>query len=117
MKIRILAVLAMLAVARMAAAEFEIVTQVRATELSPSNIILPSTTNGMMTYRPCAGECDADYKRARLTNATRFSVAGRPVKYADFLREFSLIKNGKNSYALVSVDLKTKTVTGIDIKG
>ena len=104
MKIRILAVLTMLAVARMAAAEFEIVTQVKATELSPSNIILPSTTNGMMTYRPCAGEC-----------ATK--VAGRPVKYADFLKQFALIKNGRNSYALVSVDLKTKTVTGINIKG
>jgi len=121
MKIRILAriltVVAALAVAPIAAADLEIVTQVRAIELSPSNMILPGTTNGMMTYRPCAGECDKDYKRARLTDATRFSIAGKPVKYADFLKRLALIKNGAESYALISVDLNTKTVTGINIKG
>jgi hypothetical protein len=117
MKIRIMAILAILAVARIAAADFEIVTLVKATELSPSNMILPGTANGMMTYRPCAGECDENYKRARLTEATRFSIAGKQVKYADFLRTFSEIKNGANSYALISVDTTTKTVTGINIKG
>ena len=113
---RILAIVAALAVAPIAAADLEIVTLVKATELSPSNMILPGTTNGMMTYRPCVGECDEVYKRARLTDATRFSVAGKPVKYADFLRTFSDIKNGADSYALISVDTTTKTVTGINIK-
>lgn len=117
MKIRILAILAMLAVGFAAAADMEIVTLVRATELSPSNMILPATTNGMMTYKPCVGECDEDYKRARLTDATRFSVAGKQMKYADFLRQYSVIKNGANSYALISVDTTTKTVTGINIRG
>jgi hypothetical protein len=116
MKIKILAILAALAVAPIAAADFEIVTLVKAIELSPSNMILPGTTNGMMTYRPCAGECDKAYQRARLTDGTRFSVAGKPVKYADFLTFYSDIKNGADSYALLSVDTKTKTVTGINIK-
>ncbi len=56
-----------------------IVTEVEAIELSPSNIILPGSVNGMVTFRACEGECDAEYRRARLTDATRFVVNGQAV--------------------------------------
>lgn len=95
----------------------ELVTLVEATELSPSNIIFPQSVNGMMTFRPCADACDADYERARLTGETQFTVNGRGVKFADFQKSFSIIKTNKDSYALVSVDTKTKTVVSIQIQG
>jgi len=55
MKIRLLAILATLSVAPIAAADVESVTLVKATDLSPSNVISPTIANGMMTYRPCVG--------------------------------------------------------------
>lgn len=107
----------MLAASQATIAEFEIVTLVRAVELSPSNMILPATTNGMMTYKPCAGECDDEYERARLTAETTFSVEGKSVKFDDFRVKFAAIRKEEDSYALLSVDTKTKTVTNVDIAG
>jgi hypothetical protein len=105
-----------LAASPAAIADFEIETLVRAVELSPSNIILPASTNGMVTYRPCAGECEAEYQRARLTDETRFRVGGRAVKkFDDFRVQFAALRSDPNSYALISVDTKTKTVTSINI--
>ena len=103
--------------AQSAFADRVIVTEVEAVELSPSNIILPGTVNGMMTYRPCEDDCDAQYERARLTESTSFVVNGQAVKWEDFRVDFTTIKAGDDSYALVSVDLSTNTVTSIRIQG
>lgn len=110
-----LCVIALLACCAPALAEIELVTLVRAVETSPAHIILPATTNGMMTYRACSGECDEEYERARLTENTSFSVAGKAVKFDDFRQVFAEIKNLKDSYALVSVDTKLGTVTNINL--
>jgi hypothetical protein len=108
-------VAALLACSTPALAEFEIVTLVNAVETSPVNIILPATTNGMMTYRGCSAECDKEYERARLTDGTSFTVEGKAVKYDDFRQVYTEIKNLENSYALVSVDMKTGTVMSINL--
>lgn len=100
-----------------ATAEHRMVTLIDAVETEPSDMILPATTGGMMTYRACSKGCEREFERARLTAETRFSVAGKPVKFEDFQRVFTEIKRKKTSYALVSVDTKTKTVTSIDIAG
>ncbi len=96
-------------------AEFQIVTLVNAVETSPSNIILPATTNGMMTYRGCSEECDKEYERARLTDSTSFTVNGKAVKFDDFRLVYAEVKQLENSYALVSVDTRTGTVTSINL--
>lgn len=115
MKIRLLMTTVLLAATQMAIADFQMETLVRSVELSPSNIILPASTNGMVTYRPCAAKCEVEYERARLTEATRFRVGGKGVKFEDFRTKFTAIRTDANSYALISVDTKTKTVTSIDI--
>ncbi len=115
MRIRILAAAIAVFAAPAAVADFEIVTQVRAVEMSPSNMILPASTSGMMTYKPCADECDAEYERAQLSPETKFSVGGKAVKFEDFQEEFALARNDKDGYALLSVDITTKVVTSIDI--
>ncbi len=102
--------------AQSALADRVIVTEVEATELSPSNIILPGSVNGMVTFRPCADDCDAEYERARLTEATSFIVNGAAVKWEDFRVDFTTIRADEDSYALVSVDLRTNTVTRIEIQ-
>ena len=115
MKFRLIAALVAMCAGPLAYAEFEIVTLVRATELSPSNMIMPASTSGMMTYRPCADDCDLDYERARLTPTTVFTVEGKAVKFEDFQIVYATIKNAESSYALLSVETETNTVVSIDI--
>jgi len=86
-----------------------------AIELTPDNIILPATTNGTMTFRPCVGECEEEHQRARLTADTRFVVDGRAVKFDEFRRDHATLRRSKDSYALVSYETETNTVTTIEI--
>lgn len=117
MKTRTLMMALALLVTQSALADRVIVTEVDAVELSPSNIILPGSVNGMVTYRACAGECEAEYQRTRLTEATRFVVNGEAVRWDDFRVDFTTIRSDEDSYALLSVDLETNTITSIQIQG
>lgn len=98
-------------------ANAQLVTLVEAIELSPDNMILPGTLNGMVSFRPCAGECDAEHQRARLTQDTLFYVDGRALKYPDFRQQYAVIRSSQDGYALISVDTKTRTITSIRIQG
>ena len=119
LKIRKLAIAAAAAliIGVMQPAMSQIVTKVAAHELSPANIILPGSVSGMVTFRACDDGCDEDYSRARLTADTRFYVDGRTVKFDDFRQDFAVIKQRRNSYALLSVDVETNTITSILIQG
>lgn len=90
-------------------------TLMNAVETSPSNIILPGNTNGMVTFRPCDDQCDEEYERVSLNANTRFIVDGRAVKFDEFRREFATIKRAATSYALVSYDTETNTVISIQL--
>lgn len=113
MTVRAILIAALLMVAQPAFSQ--IVTAVAAVEASPANMILPGGTDGMMTFRPCDGDCDEDYIRVRLSAGTKFTVNGKAVKYADFRREFATIKRNQESYALVTYETQTNTVTSIEI--
>lgn len=115
MKIRKSLIILALAFCQPAIADYELVTLIDAVEMSPANMIMPATVNGMMTYKPCADECDIEYERARLTENTTFTVQGQRVKFDDFTKILNSIKQRESSYALVSVETKSKTVTSIDI--
>ena len=88
--------MAALAVAQPAIAEFE--TLINAVETAPANIIIPASNNGMMTFRPCADECDRDYERVRVTPETKFSVDGARVKWEDFSKVFPAIRQGDRDF-------------------
>ncbi len=90
---------------------------INAIETSPANIILPANTSGWVTFRPCAEECDKDYKRVKLSPRTTFSVNGKTVKFEEFRRNFAIIKRAETSYALVSYDTDTNTVISIQLAG
>ncbi len=113
MTVRAILIAALLMVAQPAFSQ--IVTAVAAVEASPANIILPGGTDGMITFRPCDGDCDEDYIRVRLSADTRFTVNGKAVKFAEFRREFATIKRDPRSYALVTYETQTNTVTSIQI--
>lgn len=113
MTVRAILITAILMVSQLASAQ--IVTMINAIEASPANIILPGGTDGMMTFRPCDGECKEDYIRVRLSANTKFTVDGKAVKYTDFRRELATIKRIETSYALVTYETETNTVTSIQI--
>ena len=100
------------------AAPEPLVTLVRAIEMSPSNMILPASTNGLMTFRPCADDegCEAEHERARLTADTQYSINGRGVKYEEFRKEFPVFKADGDAYALLSVDTRSGTITSIQLQ-
>jgi hypothetical protein len=93
----------------------DLVTLVEAVELSPSHIILPGTVNGTVTFLPCVGECEEDHQRARLTAETQFFVDDKAVKYDAFRQGLAALRGNKDSYALISVDVKQNTITSIRI--
>lgn len=111
-----LAVIALI-VSHAAIADVKLVTLVDAWETSPSTMIMPASVNGTMTYKPCPGECKKDFERARLTADTAFAIKGKRVKFEDFRREFDRIRKNKDSYALIRVDRKSRTVVDINIAG
>ncbi len=89
---------------------------VSAIETEPGNIILPATTNGMVSFQPwCGGECKDKYMRARLTADTKFMLDGRVLRYQDFRREYAAMRTGKDSYALVAYETDTNTVIEIEV--
>lgn len=90
---------------------------INAIETAPANIILPANTSGMMTFRPCAGECDKDYKRVQLSTGTTFSVNGKAVKFDEFRRNFAIIKRAASSYALVTYEVETNRLISIQLAG
>jgi len=117
MNIRIWKALAILglALSQAAVADDESVKLVSAVETAPSNITLPPSPNGMMSFKPCGRDCDREYERARITAGTRFVVDGKAMNFEDFRKAFAVIRVDKDSYALVSYDTRTRTVTSIDV--
>ena len=89
----------------------ELVTLVEAVELTPSNVIMPGSVNGTVTFRPCAGECEKEHRRARLTPETEFYLDDQKVKFEVFHDAMTAMRGDDEAYALVSVDLQNNTIT------
>ena len=107
-----------IAVATLAAslpATADIVTVVEAVETSTSNINLPVSDNGRLSFKPCAGECAEEFVAVRLTPETRFVTNEGAVAFHLFRKAFMNIRPGTDAYALVSYDTRTNTVTSVRI--
>ena len=104
-----------IALAGAAHAQFTFKTEVEAVEVAPINIILPASANGMVSFKPCDGECSEPYVRIQLSPNTRFSMDGEALKFDDFRREFGIVRRSPDSYALINYDIKTNTATNIEV--
>lgn len=104
---------AWLLLAAPAFAEFVIV--IDAVETQADSLVLPSSVNGNMGFMALCGrdDCTDARKRARLTDETTFFVDDKAVKFEDFRKRYAKMKLDKDSYALVSYDLKKNTVTRV----
>ncbi len=104
-----------LCISAAANAQFTFKTVEDAVELLPSNIILPATAGGMMSFRPCDAQCDKPYVRVRLAAETTFSIDGKRMKFDDFRRSFSAARISSTSYALINYNVETRTATNIEV--
>lgn len=101
--------------AAMASAQTTPVTVVDAVELAPSNINLPATLGGTMSFQPCDDACSEPYVRVKLSPETVFTVNGKRMRFQDFRQEFALARQSANGYALVLYNVRTNTATEIEV--
>ncbi len=85
-----------------------------AVETAPMNISFPSSPDGVVTFKPCAEECDLPYVRVTLAGGTSFRLDGVPVKFEDFRKRFTQSKSSAEAYALVTYDVESKLVIEIE---
>lgn len=113
MKIHKTLIAAWLLLAAPAFANFEIV--IDAVETQADSLVLPASVNGSMGFMGLCGrdDCTDARKRARLTVETTFFVDDKAVKFDDFKKRYAKMKLDKDSYALVSYDVKKNTVTRV----
>ena len=104
-----------LAFALSVSATADIVTVIDAVETSAANVNVPTSTNGQLTFKPCADACDEEFISVRLTPETQFVVRGQQVNFADFRREFYKLRRRSVDYALVSYDTEKRTVTSVHL--
>ncbi len=106
-------ILSVLVLALCGSATADIFTVVDAVETSTANVNMPTSTNGQLTFKPCAEACDEEFISVRLTPETQFVVRGQQVNFADFRREFYKLRRNSLDYALVSYDTEKRTVTSV----
>ena len=108
-------ILSILVLALCGSATADIFTVVDVVETSMANVNVPTSTNGQLTFKPCAEACDAEFISVRLTPETRFVVHGQHVNFADFRREFYKLRRGDDDFALVSYDTEKRIVTSVHL--
>jgi hypothetical protein len=106
-------ILTILALALCGSATADIFTVVDAVETSTANVNVPTSTNGHLTFKPCADVCDEAFMAIRLTPETQYVIRGQRVNFADFRRMFNEMRRGKDAYALVSYDTEKRIVTSV----
>ena len=93
-----------------AAAEDRIIS--RAYEITLSDFNAPVTANGGVTFKECA-ECEQI--RARVTNATRYSINGKTVRLEDFRKAVTQVRNPDEKLVIVLHHLESDTIKSLDV--
>lgn len=93
----------------------QLTTLVDAVEVSPSQIHLPTSQNGKLSFQPCSESCDAEYISVRLTPATTFRMQGKVVKFTIFRRDFYKLRHRDDGYALITYEVDKSTATSVEV--
>jgi hypothetical protein len=93
-----------------AAANFEIVS--KAHEVSLTDLRLPASTSGTLTFKPCA-ECD--YKTVRVTARTEYEANRRRLELEDFRKQLGSIRNRRDATVTVLHHLESDTIKAVRV--
>ena len=110
MQLRKLLVLVLLGLSLAAAADFRTITE--AYEVDISNLRLPGSENGTLTFKQCA-DCEA--QTLRVTVKTRYLINDRDFALAEFKKQLKLVRNRKYLSVAVLHHLESNTIKAVDV--
>jgi hypothetical protein len=111
MHIQRLLVLAILGLSLSAAADFRTITE--AYEVDLSDLRLPRSENGNLTFRQCP---DCDVQTLRVTVKTRYLINDRDFALAEFKKELKRVRNQKYQSVAVLHHLESNTIKAIKVR-
>lgn len=111
MHIRKLLVMILLGLSFSAAAEFTTITA--AYEVAVSDLRLPGSSTGTLSFKQCAG-CAA--QTIRVNGQTRYLLDGRALTLSEFKVQLGSLRNRKHDTATVMHHLESNTITAIKVQ-
>ncbi len=110
MHLRKLLVLVLLGLSLAAAADFRTITE--AYEVDLSDLRLPGSENGTLTFKQCS-DCEA--QTLRVTGKTRYLINDRDFALAEFKEQLKGVRNRKTEAATVMHHLESNTITAVKV--
>ncbi len=110
MQLRQLLVLVLLGLSLAAAADVRTITE--AYEVDLSDLRLPGSENGTLTFRQCS-DCEA--QTLRVTSKTRYVINDRDFALAEFKEQLKRVRNRKDQIVSVLHHLEPNTIKAIKV--
>ncbi len=110
MRIRKLLVLILLGLSLSAVADFRTITE--AYEVDLSNLRLPGTENGTLTFKQCP-DCEA--QTLRVTGKTRYLINDRDFALAEFKEQLKRVRTRKDQNVSVLHHLESNTIKAVKV--
>ena len=110
MHIQRLLVLAILGLSISAAADFRTITE--AYEVYLSDLRLPGSENGTLTFKQCS-DCEA--QTVRVTGKTRYLINDRDFALAEFKEQLKRVRNRKDQIVSVLHHLESNTIKAVKV--
>ncbi len=110
MRIRKLLVLVLLGLSLVAAADFKTITE--AYEVDLSDLRLPGSENGTLTFKQCS---DCEVQILRVTGKTRYVINDRDFALAEFKEQLKHIRNRKDQNVSVLHHLESNTIKAVKV--
>ncbi len=111
MHIRKSLVLVLLGLSLAAAADFRTITE--AYEVYLSDLRLPGSENGTLTFKQCF-DCDA--QTLRVTGTTRYLINDRDFALAEFKEQLKRVRNRKDHIVSVLHHFESNTIKAIKVR-
>ncbi len=110
MQLRKLLALVLLGLSLAAAADFRTITE--AYEVNLSDLRLPGSENGTLTFKQCS-DCEA--QTLRVTSKTRYLINDRDFALAEFKEQLKGVRNRKDQNVAVLHHLESNTIKAIKV--
>ncbi len=110
MQLRQLLALVLLGLSLAAAADFRTITE--AYEVDLSDLRLPGSENGMLTFKQCS-DCEA--QTLRVSGKTRYVLNDRDFALAEFKEQLKRVRNRKDQIVSVLHHLESNTIKAIKV--
>ncbi len=111
MHLRKLLVLVLLALSLAAAADFRTITE--AYEVDLSNLRLPGSENGTLTFKQCS---DCETQTLRVTSKTRYVINDRDFALVEFKEQLKTVRKRKDQNVSVLHHLESNTIKAVKVR-